>query len=103
MKISIPAPMAPRARPRKIQAAVAAALGLGALPWLPVGSASAQDANDDSDSIAEVVVTGSHILRRDLEASSPIMTVDAQALESVSNVGVEAVLNRLPQFTPAGT
>jgi iron complex outermembrane receptor protein len=32
-----------------------------------------------------------------------VMTVDTQALESVANVGVEAVLNRLPQFTPSGT
>ncbi len=31
------------------------------------------------------------------------MTVDSQALDSVSTVGTETVLNRLPQFTPSGT
>ena len=105
MKKSISAPPAFAAgllKPRAIPAAVAAAIGLGGLPWLTVGSVLAQSATD-TDPIAEVTVTGSHILRRDLEASSPILTVGSQALDSVSNVGIETVLNRLPQFTPAGT
>jgi iron complex outermembrane receptor protein len=102
MKTSIPASPAAYMRPHAVRAAVAAAIGLGSLQWMVAGPAFAQDADDDL-AIAEVVVTGSHILRRDLEASSPIMTVEAQALESIANVGVESALNRLPQFTPAGT
>ena len=83
-----------------IRAAVTAALGFGTLSW---ASAFAQNATEQADSIAEVVVTGSHILRRDFDASSPIMTVDAKAIENISTVGVETVLNRLPQFKPSGT
>jgi len=84
---------------RKIQAAVAAALaGSMAAP-----AAFAQTAADDTGDVAEVVVTGSHILRRDFDASSPIMTVDSQVLNTISTVGTETALNRLPQFTPSGT
>lgn len=83
-----------------IRAAVAAALGFSALPW---GLALAQNAAEETDALAEVVVTGSHIQRRDFDSSSPIMTVDSKAIENISTVGVETVLNRLPQFTPTGT
>src|SRR5688572_6057828 len=49
----------------------------------------------------EVVVTGSRILRRDLEASSPLMTIDTERLDQSSTISVETVLNQMPQFTPA--
>jgi len=51
----------------------------------------------------EITVTGSRILRRDFTANSPIQTVDQQLFEETSAVGVETVLNRLPQFVPAVT
>src|SRR5262245_6682064 len=52
-------------------------------------------------SLEEVVVTGSRIVRRDLEASSPLMTIDTQRLDQSSTVSVETILNQMPQFTPA--
>lgn len=55
------------------------------------------------ESLEEVVVTGSRILRRDFEANSPIMTVDEELFENTSTVGVETVMNQLPQFVPAVT
>src|SRR5262249_48615115 len=51
----------------------------------------------------EITVTGSRIVRRDLNASSPIMTVDAQRLEQSSTISIESVLNQMPQFVPANT
>src|SRR5512134_930414 len=51
----------------------------------------------------EVVVTGSRIVRRDLEAATPIMTVDTERLENSSTISVETILNQMPQFTPAQT
>ena len=53
--------------------------------------------------LEEVVVTGSRILRQDFTANSPIQTVDEQLFEQTSAVGVETILNRLPQFVPAVT
>ncbi|HEY8519246.1 MAG TPA: TonB-dependent receptor [Gammaproteobacteria bacterium] len=51
----------------------------------------------------EILVTGSRIVRRDLDAASPIMTVDTQRLENSSTLSVESVLNQMPQFVPDGT
>ncbi|HZF28488.1 MAG TPA: TonB-dependent receptor [Gammaproteobacteria bacterium] len=69
---------------------ISAILGTGA------ASVQAQDVQD------EILVTGSRIVRRDLEAASPIMTIDAQRLENSSTLGIESVLNQMPEFVPAG-
>jgi len=53
--------------------------------------------------VEEVVVTGSRIRRQDFEANSPIVTVDEQLFEETNTVGVETILNQLPQFVPAVT
>ncbi len=64
--------------------------------------ASAQNAPTaaNTDEIEEVVITGSHIRRRDLESSSPLVTVSEDTFANISNVAVEAALNKLPQFVP---
>jgi iron complex outermembrane recepter protein len=76
-----------------LASAISAILGTGAQH-----TALAQD-----DRLEEVLVTGSRILRRDLSASSPIMTVDAERLENSSTISIESILNQMPQFTPAQT
>jgi iron complex outermembrane recepter protein len=53
--------------------------------------------------LEEITVTGSRIVRRDFDANSPIMTVETGRFEESSTVGMESVLNQLPQFTPAVT
>jgi iron complex outermembrane receptor protein len=53
--------------------------------------------------LEEITVTGSRIVRRDLDANSPIMTVDTERFQESSTIGMESVLNQLPQFTPAVT
>jgi outer membrane receptor protein involved in Fe transport len=60
-------------------------------------------AHADDVPLEEVTVTGSRIVRRDLDAASPIFTVTPAAFEETSTLGVEAVLNQLPQFVPANT
>ena len=65
---------------------------------LGTAAAQAQDTGPE-----EILVTGSRIVRRDLEAASPIMTVDAQRLENSSTISIESVLNQMPQFVPEGT
>src|SRR5262245_11462734 len=78
-----------------ISVAVAAAIAGTTMP------AGAQESGGDQG-LSEVTITGSRIVRRDLEASSPVVTVDSGALENSSTIGVESVLNTLPQFRPAG-
>jgi len=51
----------------------------------------------------EITITGSRIVRRDYEANSPIFTVESSAFEEASTLGVESVLNQLPQFVPTDT
>jgi outer membrane receptor protein involved in Fe transport len=73
-----------------------------ALAVAPATRVAAQDpvADEPSD---EITVTGSRIVRQDFTANSPIQTVDQEMFEQTSAVGVETVLNRLPQFVPAVT
>jgi iron complex outermembrane receptor protein len=78
-----------------LAASIGACLSLG-------GIAEAQQQGPGSG-IEEVVITGSRIVRRDLDAPSPILTVDAEAFEQNSAVGIEAVLNQYPQFSPGAT
>lgn len=53
--------------------------------------------------LEEVVVTGSRIPRQDFTANSPITTVPQATFEETGAIGVETVLNQLPQFVPAVT
>src|SRR5690606_21213763 len=66
-----------------------------------LGAGATHTALAQEGTLDEVVVTGSRIVRRDLEASIPIMTVDTQRLENSSTLSVETVLNQMPQFNPA--
>lgn len=59
--------------------------------------------HSQEDSIEEIVITGSRIVRRDLEAPSPLITVDSEAFERSSNVALETTLNYYPQFSPDDT
>jgi iron complex outermembrane receptor protein len=80
-----------RTQVKVLASAISAILGAGA-----THSAHGQEVPDD-----EVLVTGSRIVRRDLDAPTPIMTVDTQRLENSSTLSVESILNQMPQFTPA--
>jgi outer membrane receptor protein involved in Fe transport len=66
-----------------------------------LGTGVAQTALAQAQQPEEVVVTGSRIVRRDLEAPTPIMTVDTERLDQSSTLSVESVLNQMPQFNPA--
>jgi iron complex outermembrane recepter protein len=83
--------------PTLVAAAVAAAIAGAYSP-----ATLAQEAAADP-SLQEVTVTGSRIVRRDLEAASPVVTVENQVFEESSTLAVESVLNQLPQFVPANT
>src|SRR3989304_1848107 len=52
--------------------------------------------------LEEIVVTGSRIRRTEFEANSPILVVQAELFEDTSTIGVETILNEMPQFSPAG-
>jgi len=55
------------------------------------------------EELEEITVTGSRIVRRDLSAPSPIVTVGNESFQKSSTAGIESVLNQLPQFVPSST
>ncbi|HXS29227.1 MAG TPA: TonB-dependent receptor plug domain-containing protein, partial [Steroidobacteraceae bacterium] len=81
-----------------VGAAVAAILGSVALH-----SPAAYAAEQAADELQEVTVTGSRIMRRDFESSSPIVTVGSEMFENTGSAAVETALNQLPQFVPSQT
>lgn len=84
-----------------VGAAVAAIIGsFAAAGYSPSVRAADADAADD---LAEITVTGSRITKRDAEANSPLVTVEAAELESRSGLNIESYLNQLPTYNPAAT
>lgn len=67
----------------------------------------AQDAGDTVDENVEtegaIVVTGSRIVRPNLEAASPIAVVSGEEVVEQADITVEQYLNTLPQVNAAGT
>jgi iron complex outermembrane recepter protein len=64
-----------------------------------LGLAQAQEPTpQEPQELETVTVTGSHILRRDYEANSPIVTVDEAFLKNSSTAAIETELAKLPQF-----
>jgi len=90
-------------RKKLLHCAVAAVLGTsGATSAVYAPRAAAQEAPDANNEVEEVVVTGSRIVRRDLEVNSPLLTVDRELIEDSAFVSIEEVLNDLPQFMVGG-
>ncbi|MDX1562802.1 MAG: TonB-dependent receptor plug domain-containing protein, partial [Gammaproteobacteria bacterium] len=84
-----------------IAAASGGAILTAVMAVTPTKPVSAQEAEVQADE--QVVVTGSRIPRRDFTANAPITTVDEILFDETTSIGVETVLNRLPQFVPAVT
>jgi iron complex outermembrane recepter protein len=84
----------------RVRACVASILAAATLYAHSPPAAAQATPTAEEDELAEVKVTGTRILRRDLESSSPLVTVDQETFLDISNVAVEAALNKLPQFVP---
>ena len=78
------------------------AVSSGAILGVAVAIAPANRlAAQEQQNLEEITVTGSRIQRQDFTANSPITTIDEASFQNTSTVGVEKVLNELPQFVPA--
>ena len=85
-------------RRNKLAIAVSAAIPIVAGTLGNPVPAQAQEASEE-----RIVVTGSRLVRRDLTAASPIVTVTNQDFQNSATTSVESVLNQLPQFVPGDT
>ncbi len=77
-------------------AAITAATGFSALT---ATSALAQE----DETIEEVVVTGSRLVRRDLDAASPVVVLSDANIRDAGNVTIEETLNEMPQLASDNT
>jgi iron complex outermembrane recepter protein len=84
-----------------VRAAVAAVLGTASFAGY-VQYASAAEATEKVDELQEVQVTGSRIVRKDMQSNSPLVSVDRQQLEDSTYISIEQALNDLPQFMAGG-
>ena len=90
---------------KKLSTAVRLALSLGAV--IAVGASSTAFAQDAAAPAAEqqaqtlkaVVVTGSRLPSVTITASSPVTTIDAQALTVTGTTSVDQLVNQLPQLS----
>jgi outer membrane receptor protein involved in Fe transport len=74
--------------------------GFGAACVIALLAARPAHAQEPEQPLEQVVVTGSRIARPDFESASPILSVAADAFEQRSDLSVDGVVSRLPQFTP---
>src|SRR5688572_10978641 len=79
-----------------VRQAVRLALLVSATPAVLTTPAFAQE-QDASDSMDEVVVTGSRIVSPNLQSISPITAIGAEELNIAGKTRIEDVLNQLPQ------
>jgi len=88
-----------------IRAAVAAALSTTYAMSAMAQDAAAPAATPAAERepvLQEVSVTGSRIVRRDTETTSPLVTVEREILEKSSYISIEQALNELPEFMAGG-
>jgi len=80
-----------------VRYAIAAAASSTALPVF------AQDAATPAPVMEEVTVTGTRIIRKDYEATSPVVTVGEETFKLSGEPQIETVLNQLPQLVASIT
>jgi iron complex outermembrane receptor protein len=86
-----------------VRVAVAAVIsGNCAMAAEPAATDTKKDSSSGEVTLAEVQVTGSRIIRKDLESNSPLVTIDQQKIEDSPYISVEEALNDLPQFMVGG-
>jgi outer membrane receptor protein involved in Fe transport len=86
-----------------VRAAVAAAIsGNFAMSAMAADAADTDTTKTDEVELEEIQVTGSRIVRRDLQSNSPLVTIEKERLEENTFISIEEALNDLPQFMVGG-
>src|SRR5688572_26019284 len=80
-----------------------AGMAIGATLVLPAQAMAADTDASADEKLQEVVVTGSLITDPNRASPSPIVITTIDDLKQSGSVTLEASLNQLPQFAPAGS
>lgn len=93
--------MLPPKTPRALMLAIGAILSASAFGQTPDGTQTPAPAaaDQDAESLGEIVVTGSRIARPDFEAPNPIVSFDAASIEQSGNTNITNFLARVPALT----
>jgi iron complex outermembrane recepter protein len=89
-------------RSARIGAARGWAVGVTTVLSFGVAQAAQDDAQRDETRLEEVIVTGSLITDPNRESPSPILISSIESLQQSGTATIEAALNQLPMFAPAG-
>ncbi|MCD9085249.1 TonB-dependent receptor [Stenotrophomonas sp. SY1] len=93
----------PAALPRAGTLAASLAVALWGSPLL-IAPAMAQSAgSDDAVKLDTVMVTGSRLIRTDLDAPSPTTMVTREDIQAAGSATIETVLNEFPQLAAGNT
>ncbi len=84
------------AKHQSVRQAVRLALLMSTAPAILISPALAQE-QDSSETMDEVVVTGSRIVSPNLQSISPITAIGSEELSLTGKTRIEDVLNQLPQ------
>ncbi len=84
-------------------APIAIGLVLGRAPAMAQDTVDQDSGADSAPSSEAIVVTGSRIVRPNMEANSPIAVVTGEDTVKNSDITLDTYLNTLPQVNPAGT
>jgi len=68
-----------------------------------IAQTQAQAQTASGEAIEEIVVTGSRLVRRDLTAPSPVVTIGSEFIQDSGNVTMEDTLNQMPQLAAGNT
>lgn len=89
--------------PRSAKLAAGLAFALCGSPW-GIAPAFAQNASDDEPvRLDAVTVTGSRLIRPDLDAPSPTTMVTREDIQAAGSATIETVLNEFPQLAAGNT
>jgi iron complex outermembrane recepter protein len=89
-------------RSARFGAARGLAVGVSTVLSFGVAQAAQDDAERSETRLEEVIVTGSLITDPNRESPSPILISSIESLQQSGTATIEAALNQLPMFAPAG-
>lgn len=69
----------------------------------PAARVAEETADQANPQVEDVVITGSRIVRRDLESASPVAVIQDEEFKLSGSTNVEQVVNTLPQAIPGTT
>lgn len=88
---------------KRVCVAVGLAVALGGLAAVPAAAqqGDADKRQADEKQLETVVITGSRLVRQNLESTTPVFTIDPEMLRNAGTQNIADIVTQLPQFAPS--